>query len=597
MGPTQEVGTRMPPTFTPLRQLLRYARPHRGVLVVGALVSSVGGLGALATPLLAKEFVDRLGGGRPVLLLSVLLCAVVLGAAMIAAAGRYVIDRTSERIVRDVRKDLVTRLLRLSLRAVDRTPPGDLMARVTSDTTLLRHATTNDLVDLAIGSIVLIGMVGFMAYLDLVLVGVVAAVMVVVGAAVAVVLPRLGAANRRAQDAVGDIGGALERTLGALRTVKANGAEQREAAAMHRSVDAACVQGTVAARWSAVASSASGLVVQLSFLVVFGIGGARVASGDLPVSSLIAFLMYLFYLYSPITQLVQGASGLQAGIAAVQRITEVYDLPAEPERTTVASGRVPAGGPAIAFRSVRFRYAPDGPPVLDGVDFEVPVGGMTALVGPSGAGKTTIFALLERFYEVSSGTVELAGQDIRDLDLAALRADIGYVEQDAPVLHGTLRENLLLAAPHADAAELAAAVSTARLDDLVRRLPAGLDTRVGHRGMTLSGGERQRVAIARALLRRPRILLLDEATSALDGINELALRDAIADAARVSTVLIIAHRLSTVTMAQQILLLDGGRVRARGTHAELFDSDDLYRTLATTQLLEAAHGSGALAHS
>lgn len=381
---------------------------------------------------------------------------------------------------------------------------------------------------------------------------------------------------------------------------------------MHRAVDTARDEGITAARWSALAGSSSGLVVQLSFLAVFGVGGARVADGSLPISSLIAFLMYLFYLFSPINQLVQGASGVQAGMAAVRRIEEVEALSAEPDDRAPSTGAgrgapaadvapnavvngYPGGGPAaevaVAFRAVRFRYAPDGPDVLSGVDFDVPVGGMTALVGPSGAGKSTVFALLERFYEADSGVVEFAGRDVRDLSIPQLRADLGYVEQDAPVLSGTLRENLLFAAPDASAAQLAEAMEQTRLNDLVSRLPDGLDTPVGHRGMNLSGGERQRIAIARALLRRPRVLLLDEATSALDGLNELSLRDAIAEVARVSTVLIIAHRLSTVTMARQILLLDGGRIRARGTHAELIDSDDLYRTLAMTQLLDAESGS------
>ncbi|WP_433347631.1 ABC transporter ATP-binding protein [Micromonospora sp. CA-111912] len=587
-------------------------RPHRRVLAVGTVVSSAGGAAALATPLLAREFVDRLGSGRPILGLSVLLCGIVLAGAVVAAAGRYLIDRTAEEIVRDVRSGLVTRLLRLRVGALNTTPPGDLISRVTADTTLLRHATTNDLVDLVLGTVVLLGMAGFMAYLDPVLFGVVAAVMLLVGGATALVMPRLGAANRRAQDALGDIGGQLERALGALRTIKANGAERREAGVMHRAVDTARDEGITAARWSAVAGSASGLVVQLSFLAVFGVGGARVADGSLPVSSLIAFLMYLFYLYSPINQLVQGVSGLQAGMAAVRRIEEVEALSTEPDdrmpptgaaRSAPAAdvaphgtvGRYPGGGPsaevAVAFREVHFRYAPDGPDILSGVDFEVPVGGMTALVGPSGAGKSTVFALLERFHEADSGVVEFAGRDVCDLPIPQLRADLGYVEQDAPVLSGTLRENLLFAAPDASAAQLAEAMEQTRLNDLVSRLPDGLDTLVGHRGMNLSGGERQRIAIARALLRRPRVLLLDEATSALDGLNELSLRDAIAEVARVSTVLIIAHRLSTVTMARQILLLDGGRIRARGTHAELIDSDDLYRTLAMTQLLDAQSGA------
>lgn len=224
----------------------------------------------------------------------------------------------------------------------------------------------------------------------------------------------------------------------------------------------------------------------------------------------------------------------------------------------------------------------------DDVSFAVPAGGMTAFVGPSGAGKTTVFSLIERFYEPDFGRVLVDGVDVRDWALPQLRAVIGYVEQDSPLLSGTLRENLLLAAPEADDESLSAVVRTTRLERLLAALPAGLETTVGHRGMKLSGGERQRVAIARALLRRPAVLLLDEATSALDAVNEAALRDAIADVAHTTTVLVVAHRLSTVTMADRIVLMDAGRVRTVGTHAELVATDELYAELATTQLLTAA---------
>ncbi|WP_242587710.1 ATP-binding cassette domain-containing protein [Streptomyces sp. MST-110588] len=239
----------------------------------------------------------------------------------------------------------------------------------------------------------------------------------------------------------------------------------------------------------------------------------------------------------------------------------------------------------MVFEDVTFRYRADLPPVHHGVSFTVPGGGLTAFVGPSGAGKTTVFGLIERFYEADGGRVLVDGQDVREWPLERLRAAIGYVEQDAPVLAGTLRENLVFAAPGATDAQIADVLARTRLEGLVERLPEGLGTPVGHRGSRLSGGERQRVAIARALLRGPRLLLLDEATSQLDAVNELALRETVAQAAETTTVLVVAHRLSTVTLADRIVVMDAGRVRAVGTHAELVAGDPLYGELAATQFL------------
>jgi len=370
------------------------------------------------------------------------------------------------------------------------------------------------------------------------------------------------------------------------------GAEDREIATVGQAAHQAWQRGVEVAGWTALMEASAGLAIQVSFLAVLGVGGARVASGALPVSSLVAFLLYLFLLSEPIGSLVAGATQLQAGLAAVVRMREVEQLPVEP-----AAGRPgvpdppPSGvGPAgVAFRGVWFRYRPDDSTwVHRDLNFELPPGGVTAIVGPSGAGKTTVFALLERFYEPQRGTIAIDGRDVHAWSLPELRAGIGYLEQDAPILAGTLRDNLCLAVPDAPDQQLEAVLALTRLDGLPARLPHGLDMPVGHRGVTLSGGERQRIALARALLRRPRLLLLDEATSQLDAANELALREVITRVAQTTTVLVIAHRLSTVTSADRILVMDAGRVRAAGTHAELLAADDLYRQLAATQLLAAA---------
>jgi ABC-type multidrug transport system fused ATPase/permease subunit len=330
--------------------------------------------------------------------------------------------------------------------------------------------------------------------------------------------------------------------------------------------------------------------VQVAFLAVLGVGGARVADGAMSVADLIAFLLYLFYLAEPIASLTQGATQLQQGLAAVKRIDEVAVLDVEERaREEVPSALLPVGtgAPLVTLDRVAFRYREDRPPVLHDVSFAIPARGVTAIVGPSGAGKTTLFALLERFYDPDAGRIAFAGRDLREWPRAALRAQIGYVEQEAPVLAGTLRDNLAYAAPEASEDALRAVVAEARLEELVSRLPVGLDTPVGSRGTTLSGGERQRIAIARALLRRPALLLLDEAASQLDAVNELALRDTMARVAQGRAVLAIAHRLSTVVAARQIVVLEAGRVRAVGTHDELVAADALYAELAATQLAAA----------
>ncbi|MEU9393372.1 ABC transporter ATP-binding protein [Streptomyces sp. NPDC048324] len=570
------------------RLLIGYVRPHRWALLTGALLSLLTGATGLLLPLVAKGLIDDLSHDRAITGALLAMSALVIANAALGGLGSYVLRRTAESVVLGARRALSSYLLRLRITAVDRSEPGDLMARITSDTTLLREVTTDSLVGLGTGGLTLVATVVMMGLVDPVLLGVTLAVIAGAGTVLGVIVPRINRASRRAQDAVGVMGASLERILGALRTVKASGAEHSEERTLHEAAEESWRQSVSAAKWSAAAGNTAGLAMQIAFITVLAVGGARVATGAIEVGTLVAFLLYVFYLMSPIQQVVGAITQYQTGAAALARIQEALNLPSEPADRPAPLPSPGAEPAALAFDDVRFRYADDLPYVHHGVSFAVPPRGMTAFVGPSGAGKTTVFSLIERFYDPESGTITLDGRPLADWELPRLRSAIGYVEQDAPVLSGSLRDNLLLGNPEADDDAVARVVKTTRLDGLVARLPQGLETLVGHRGTKLSGGERQRVAIARALLRRPRLLLLDEATSQLDAVNEAALRDTVADVARTTTVLVVAHRLSTVTMADRIVVMDAGRVRAVGTHRELVAADPLYAELAATQFLATA---------
>jgi ABC-type multidrug transport system fused ATPase/permease subunit len=576
--------------------LLARVRPHRRTLAVSGVLALLGAAGGLAQPLAAREVIEALAADESLLAPLLVLGGLVAFSSVVTAADFWLLERTSERIVLATRRELAARLLRLRLSAFDRQAPGDLVARATSDSTLLGAVSSTALVQLVIGAVTLVASIVLMGVVDLVLLGVTLAVLVVVGGAVGLVMPRIMRATERQQEAVGGLGAALERALGGLRTVKASGAEERETRAVTDAAERAYERGMESAGYQALVGTATGLIVQVAFLAVLGVGGARVASGDMGVGDLIAFLLYLFYLSEPIASVAQGATQLQQGLAAVRRIDEVTTLPVEEDgaaaaATAVAATASPAAPdgapPLVVFDRVSFGYRPDRPEVLHEVSFDVPAHGVTAIVGPSGAGKTTLFALLERFYEPDAGSIRFQGRELAAWPRAALRGQIGYVEQEAPVLAGTLRDNLLYAAPEASEDALGAVVREARLEEVVARLPEGLDTEIAARGASLSGGERQRIAIARALLRRPALLLLDEAASQLDAVNEMALRDTVARAGESRAVLAIAHRLSTVVSARRIVVLEAGRVRAIGTHVELVQADALYAELAATQFTAA----------
>jgi ABC-type multidrug transport system fused ATPase/permease subunit len=567
-----------------VRTLLGYTREHWVALTVGLVIALAAAAAGLAQPLATKAVMDALADGLPLSGPVVTLAVLVVIGALLASTYTFLLDRTAEKVVFSVRRRLIGRLLRLRIPELDRTAPGDLTARVTSDSTLLQSATTMAVVGIVKGVAGGIGAIVVMFVLDARLTGLTLVSLAIVAVVIGVLLPKIRRVITRAQQAVGAVGAGLDRALGAARTVKASGAEAREEVAVTEAARQAMLAGFVGARYNAMVGGIMTLSFTVPFLLVLGAGGWWASTGSLQLSTLIAFLLTVFYLTEPISDLVQGATTLQQGLGAVRRIREVEDMATETDVDVSVDAAVPESAPGIGLYDVKFQYEGRSA-ALDGVSFTAPGGGRTAIVGPSGAGKTTLFALLQRFYEPEAGRIELGGVDVATMTRAEVRRRIGYVEQDAPALSGTIESNLRYAAPSATDEEIDEVLRLTRLTELVERLPEGLDTMVGTRGVALSGGERQRLAIARALLRRPQVLLMDEATSQLDARNEVALRDAVEQVSEWCTVLLIAHRLSTVVSADQIVLLDRGRVVATGTHPELLESSPLYRELAASQLL------------
>lgn len=571
-----------------------HVRESRAALIAVVVLSIVGAVASLVQPVLVNGVIEAVGAGDALAPFIVGLVAVVLLSSVVGAVQQYLLGRTAETMVRSLRHALLDRLLRLPTSSYGRHRTGDLVSRVGADTDSVRAALTGGIVDAVGGVLVIVGSAAAMIWLDPLLF--VVALGVLAGAIVTVVAAsgKIQELSRRVRESTGAMSSGVERALSALTTVRAAGATDSEAAALKDDADRAWRASLRSVRLEAILWPMSGLAVQVAFLVVLGLGGARVAAGELSVANLVAFLMFLFMLMMPVGQLFGAITSVAEALGALARIDEVMsEDPEDAADSPVPGARPDLSGavPAVEFDGVVFAHddAEQRPtpnrPVLDGVSFVADAGRTTALVGPSGAGKSTILALIERLHDPRRGIVRVGGADVRDLDRSNLRRHIAYVEQSVPVLAGTIRANLTLGLADVPDDRCRSALASVRLLDRIDAHGDGLDATLGDRGIGLSGGERQRLAIARALLSDRPLLLLDEPTASLDSRNERALQAAIDTASRSRTVIIVAHRLATVAGADRIVVVDEGRVRATGTHRELMESSDLYRDLARDQLL------------
>ena len=558
-------------------------RRQRMLLGLGIFLGLLGTTATLLQPVLIGRLITAVAADEPVAGPITLIAVLFAADAVLAALHLYLIGVAGENIVLDLRTTVTGRLLHATVPAFRRLEHGDVFNRTLADTSLARLALTSSVAQMITAGCTTIGCVVVMAWLDWRLL-LAALACLGVASAVALVLARAvrSAATQNRED-TSDYGSGLLRVLGTITTVKASRAEEREADKLAVLAGAARHSGVRVTRLSAMFMPAINVGTQVSLAVVIAWGVARTATGSLPVADLTAFIMYLFYLVSPLVLFFLGLGEFQQGRAAIDRVKELAAIEQEPSGGSV--GPAPAAGaPAIVFDNVTFTYPEAATPAVRGVSFSLPATGVTAVVGPSGAGKTTLFQLIERFVTPDSGTVRVSGADTADTPLGELRGRIGLVEQDTPLMRGTVRDNLTYAHPGATVDEIADALRDAHLTDVVAALPAGLDTELGEGGIGLSGGQKQRLAIARALIARPRVLLLDEATSQLDSDSERALRDAVATIGRRCHVLTIAHRMSTAMGADEIMVMEDGRLRARGTHAELMADDEVYRRLADQQL-------------
>jgi ATP-binding cassette subfamily B protein len=601
-----ELGDRRVGRATALR-VLRFARPYRRTIVLFLSVVVVSSGIGVATPVLAGNVVNEISrpgpdAGRMVLLIALLIAGLAVVDAALSIGQRWLSARVGEGIIYDLRTKVYDHVQRMPVPFFTRTQTGALVSRLNNDVIGAQQAftstlsgTVGSLISLAFTAAVMVSLSWQVTLLSLLLVPAFLLPARVVGA-------RMAQITRESHQLNAGMNATMTERFGVAGAllVKLFGRPDTEAARF--STRAARVRdiGVTQAMYGTAFMVAMMLVASLATALTYGVGGTLAVAGTIQPGTVVSLALLLTRLYGPITALSSARVNVMSALVSFERVFEVLDLaPAIAEKPGAVT--VPAGAGTIELRDVRFRYPAASEvslasledlstldrtasePVLRGVSFTVNRGQLVALVGPSGAGKSTTAMLVPRVYDVTSGAVLVGGIDVRDATLDSLRDAIGVVTQDAHLFHETIAENLRYARPAATDDDLWTALDRAQIGELVRSLPAGLDTVVGERGYRFSGGEKQRIAIARLLLKSPSIVILDEATAHLDSESEAAVQRALGEALVGRTALVIAHRLSTVRSADQILVLDRGVVVEQGTHDELVARDGLYADLYRTQ--------------